>query len=781
MTTSIVAASGIACGDTITADTTLTADVVCPTGYNGVGLEIQASGVTLDGNGYRVIGGGGSSSKGVQVSGQANVVVKSIQLENFRIGIYAPNAPDLTVTDSTIEVNVVIGIQTGGTTDRLTLSGNVISTRLDALLIGGGSGHVWSNNYFESTGWYSHDNGVTNAIITDNIFDSPLGARAYGLYIYGNGNTITGNDFTGYYIGLWLGGGSNNIVSRNTIHDTGRRFGALYITSNTSGSKIYNNNFRNNFGTYINDRSAGRIGGSGSPNVFNLSKANGGGNWFDIFDQPGEGCNDGDSDGFCDSGYGPNSRVRNARDNFPLTQEVSPAPSDDTPPAISVDVSGALGNNGWYTSDVTVTWTVTDDESDVTTTGCETQNVTVDTSGVTYTCSAESAGGSASDSVTLKWDATAPTISGSASPAPNGNGWNNTNVTVSYTAADGLSGIDAGASDFGDDLLTAEDAGLSASGTVVDLAGNSASALVGGINIDKTAPVVTAPDGQVFPEDEPATYSPTATDNLSGIATLTSSPPSGSLQPIGVITVTHTAVDLADNSSSATHSVIITGACDCTESKGFWKKQFSGKGKKAQIDDPTLQTYLDVVNFASGVFSETVAAGTIAQAQQVLDPKNGSNRGGSGNGSNQSKDSGSGSGSGKKKKKKGDDKSGSGSGNKLDKKRRDATSQALAAWLNFAKGGITFDEAITIDQGSQSGSGSGNGAPAEVLSFEALIAEVEAILNNPNATKDDLNRAKDLAESVNQHDANNPLCGSNSGSDKNSKSGSRDSKSGSGS
>lgn len=78
-------AAVLSCGDTITADTTLT-----------------ASGVTLDGNGYRVIGGGGSSSKGVQVSGQANVVVKSIQLENFRIGIYAPNAPDLTVTASTI-------------------------------------------------------------------------------------------------------------------------------------------------------------------------------------------------------------------------------------------------------------------------------------------------------------------------------------------------------------------------------------------------------------------------------------------------------------------------------------------------------------------------------------------------------------------------------------------------------------------------------------------------------------------------------------------------------
>lgn len=316
-------AAALSCGDVITADTTLTADVVCPAGYDGVGLDIQDIGVTLDGDGYRIIGGGGSSSKGVQVSGQSNVVVTSIHLENFRIGIYAPNAPDLTVTDSTIEVDGVIGIQTGGTTDRLTLSGNVISTRLDALLIGGGSGHVWTNNYFESTGWFSHVNGVTNATITDNIFDSPPGALAYGLHISGDGNTITRNDFTGYYIGLWLAGGANNIVSFNTIHDTGRRFGALYITGNTSGSKIYNNNFRDNGFVYINDTSSGKIGGSGSPNVFNLSKANGGGNWFDFL----QGCTDSDSDGFCDSGYGPTNRVKNARDNFPLTQRVSLPPS----------------------------------------------------------------------------------------------------------------------------------------------------------------------------------------------------------------------------------------------------------------------------------------------------------------------------------------------------------------------------------------------------------------------------------------------------------------------
>ncbi len=252
----------------------------------------------------------------------------------------------------------------------------------------------------------------------------------------------------------------------------------------------------------------------------------------------------------------------------------------------------------------------------------------------------------------------------------------------------------------------------------------------------------------------------------------------------GIYTVSVSVTDDDGGSDADSLTKIVADDCDCAKSKGFWKKQVKDKGKK-QIDADTMQTYLDIVNYASGHFSEVTTAATIAQARQVLDPKSGNNGSGSGNGSNQSKDSGSGSGSGKKKKggkdkKKGGDASGSGgdsgSGNKLDKKRRDATSQALAAWLNFAKGGVEWDEAITIDQGSGSGSGSGNGAPVEVLSFQALIAEVEAILNNPNATKDDLNRAKELAESVNQHDKNNPLCDTGSGSDN---SGSGNSKSGS--
>src|SRR6266581_980572 len=52
------------------------------------------------------------------------------------------------------------------------------------------------------------------------------------------------------------------------------------------------------------------------------------------------------------------------------------------------------------------------------------------------------AGNSASTTVTgINIDLTAPVISGSRTPAPNGAGWNNTAVTTHYTCSDALSGV----------------------------------------------------------------------------------------------------------------------------------------------------------------------------------------------------------------------------------------------------------------------------------------------------------------------------------------------------
>jgi hypothetical protein len=176
-----------------------------------------------------------------------------------------------------------------------------------------------------------------------------------------------------------------------------------------------------------------------------------------------------------------------------LTFEVvaPPPPSDTTAPTITPNIQGVLGNNGWYTSDVLLSWTVVDNESAISSrSGCDDVSITTDQNETTYTCTATSTGGTSSQSVSIKRDATAPTINGAASPAPNAAGWNNTDVTVSYTCSDSStpgSGLATGACP-GSETVSTEGANQSRTGTVTDQAGNSASTTVGNINIDKTAP-----------------------------------------------------------------------------------------------------------------------------------------------------------------------------------------------------------------------------------------------------------------------------------------------------
>lgn len=154
-----------------------------------------------------------------------------------------------------------------------------------------------------------------------------------------------------------------------------------------------------------------------------------------------------------------------------LTVDVSSEIQDVTPPVITPQVSGTLGNSGWYTSNAAVSWTITDEESSIgSQTGCDMQTVSADTAGVTLTCSATSAGGTASESVMIKRDATAPTLSPAISPNPVFLGGI---VTASSGAADTVSGI-ASQSCGTPDTSTVGSKTLNC--TATDMAGNTANA-----------------------------------------------------------------------------------------------------------------------------------------------------------------------------------------------------------------------------------------------------------------------------------------------------------------
>ena len=156
---------------------------------------------------------------------------------------------------------------------------------------------------------------------------------------------------------------------------------------------------------------------------------------------------------------------------------IPPAAGDSTPPIITTSMSGNPGTNGWFRgpSATRLEFQSWDDDSFVTSrTGCESRQVTTDTAGITFTCTATSAGGTSTHSVTIRRDSVAPTLSfGTPSPAADASGWNSTDVSVPYVASDTVSGVFS-ASAGSPVIVTGEGAGLTRQITVTDTAGNSA-------------------------------------------------------------------------------------------------------------------------------------------------------------------------------------------------------------------------------------------------------------------------------------------------------------------
>lgn len=115
-------AAAVACGDTITADVTLTADL---TGCSGDGLIVAADGVRIDLNGHAVSGSGVGT--GITVSG-ANVSVANGAVRGFDVGVSSSfgsgNGTRLAGLTVTANRTGVVAFSQSGTLDRSTIAMN---------------------------------------------------------------------------------------------------------------------------------------------------------------------------------------------------------------------------------------------------------------------------------------------------------------------------------------------------------------------------------------------------------------------------------------------------------------------------------------------------------------------------------------------------------------------------------------------------------------------------------------------------------------------------------
>jgi hypothetical protein len=237
--------------------------------------------------------------------------------------------------------------------------------------------------------------------------------------------------------------------------------------------------------------------------------------------------------------------------------------TDSTPPVIIPNITGT-GSNGWYRSDVTVTWSVTDIESQIgSSSGCSPSTLIAETSGTTLTCSATNkAGLSNSVSTTVKIDKTAPNLSlgniTTEATGPSG-------ATVTYAAS---------ASDNFDPNVTPSCLPTSGSTfqlgsttvscSATDQAGNTANGSFQITVQDTTGPVIQ-PRADIYAETkfgEGAIINytnPSASDVVDGPVAVNCSPASGSRFPLGTNLVTCTATDSNGNTATSYFAVYVNG------------------------------------------------------------------------------------------------------------------------------------------------------------------------------------------------------------------------------
>jgi hypothetical protein len=237
----------------------------------------------------------------------------------------------------------------------------------------------------------------------------------------------------------------------------------------------------------------------------------------------------------------------------------------------------------------------------------------------------------------LSTGSTPPTITAALSPVPNANGWNNTNVTVTFTCTPGSNPIQSCPSPV---VVTSEAANQVISGTVTDTAGLTATTSAA-VSLDKTLPSITAsvspaPNANGW-NTTPVTVNFTCTDNLSGIATCPTSQQVTS--PGANQVVTGSATDRAGNTASTSATVnisttlpTITATVSTPPNANGWNNtsvtvsfQCSGSANPLQCSGPQVvnregasQAITGTVTDAAGQTASTTVAINIDEAVPVI-------------------------------------------------------------------------------------------------------------------------------------------------------------------
>ncbi|MGN6378543.1 MAG: right-handed parallel beta-helix repeat-containing protein [Gaiellales bacterium] len=217
--------SPLRCGDAITTDTRLTADL---TGCTGNGLVIARDGVTVDLAGHRIVGDGSADFAGIDVEGHHDVTIENGAVRGFSEDVLLIGARDVMLRRLTVTWAGHGGVLVDGSR-RVTVRG-AVAQRCGAGIIVTRSSRI---------------RVVGNRVSHSSSGGIPVFSSTHVLVA---GNTVTGSR-TDMAIGL-VNGTSDSVVRRNRVTRSGA---GVVIAEGSSHNLISDNVARNDDGGVILD------------------------------------------------------------------------------------------------------------------------------------------------------------------------------------------------------------------------------------------------------------------------------------------------------------------------------------------------------------------------------------------------------------------------------------------------------------------------------------------------------------------------------------------------
>ena len=268
-----------ACGATIVASIQLTGDMSCP----GSALTVNAANVTIDLNGYKLVGPGPAvlpgpnqlTIAGVRVNNDhPGAVIKNGRIEGFQVGVsvfagsHGAEMTGLTIVNNGTGI-IISRTQAGATADNFFVHDNVVEASLGTGVSVLGNTHRFVNNQVINNGTAGFSINSNGSTFTRNLVagNGVIGGvnNGVGIQLSGNGNTALGNNVERNASSGLNVNGSNNVVTANVIGQNGGN--GTNVGGPSTATVLANNRIENN-----------QYSGNGSPtntfgalNVFSSS------------------------------------------------------------------------------------------------------------------------------------------------------------------------------------------------------------------------------------------------------------------------------------------------------------------------------------------------------------------------------------------------------------------------------------------------------------------------------------------------------------------------------